>query len=159
MARMHAPFTAADVAANCRRLYSRKGVAGSLAPWFLKAASNQLATALAVLFDAWVQIGTLSAADALSIISPIPNSGAQPGSLDGLRCIAVGTLPAKLSACILEQCVSDWAEASSSRAAGQFGFRRRRSTAQATLVLRALQDQCCNVGQQLWACFVDFRQA
>ncbi|KAL4447354.1 hypothetical protein ABPG77_007387 [Micractinium sp. CCAP 211/92] len=43
-ARMHAPFTAADVAAHCRRLKARKAVAGSLAPWFLKAASNQLAS-------------------------------------------------------------------------------------------------------------------
>ena len=55
--------------------------------------------------------------------------------------IAVGTMPAKLMAMLLEQRVSDWAEASGSRAAGQFGFRRQRSTAQAALVLRAMQDQ------------------
>jgi len=68
-------------------------------------------------------------------------------------------MAAKLYAAILEQRLSDWAEASGSRAAGQFGFRRKRSTAQAALVLRTLQDQHRRQGQQLWACFVDFKQA
>ena len=129
---MHAPFTAADVAAHCRRLKGRKAVAGSVPPWYLKEAGTQLAHVLAATFNAWVRIGQLPAADALSIINPIPKPGAQPGSLDGLRGIAVGTLPAKLFACILEQRVSDWAEASGSRAAGSLAFgdgaaqRRRR---------------------------------
>jgi hypothetical protein len=60
---------------------------------------------------------------------------------------------------ILERRISDWAEASGSRATGQFGFRRQRSTAQAALVLRTLQDQHRSTGQQLWACFVDFKKA
>ncbi|KAL4855790.1 Retrovirus-related Pol polyprotein from type-2 retrotransposable element R2DM [Chlorella vulgaris] len=55
--------------------------------------------------------------------------------------------------------VSDWAEASDIRASGQFGFRRQRGTAHAALVLRTLQDQHRAEGQQLWACFVDFRKA
>ena len=156
---MHAPLTAADVATHCRRLKGRKAVAGSLPPWFLKAASSQLSHVLAAQFNAWIRVGQLSAAEALSIIFPIPKPGAKPGDLDGLRGIAVGTLPAKLFATILEQRISDWAEASGSRAAGQFGFRRRRSTAQAALVLRTLQDQYRRSGQQLWACFVDFKKA
>ena len=55
--------------------------------------------------------------------------------------MAIGTMAAKLYAAILEQRISDWAEASNFTAAGQFGFRRQRITAQAALVLRALQDQ------------------
>jgi len=156
---MHAPFTAAEVAADCRRLKSRKSVSGSLPPWFLKAAAQQLAPALAAQFNAWVRVGQLPAADALSLITPIPKPGSIPGDFDGLRGIAVGSLPAKLYAMILERRLSDWAEASGSRATGQFGFRRNRSTAQAALVLRTLQDQHRSSGQQLWACFVDFKKA
>ena len=122
---MHAPFTPAEGAAHCRQLRNRKAVAGSLPPWFLKAATAQLAPALAALFNAWVQMGQLSAADALSLITAIPKPGAAPDSCDGLRDIAVGTLPAKLFACIMERRISDWAEASGSKAAGQFGFRRQ----------------------------------
>jgi hypothetical protein len=156
---MRAPFTASEVAADARRVKPRKAVAGSLPPWFLKAAASQLAPALAAQFNAWVRVGQLPATEALSIVNPIPKAGAEPGSCDGLRGIAVGTLPAKLFAMILERRLSDWAEASGSRAAGQFGFRRRRSTAQAALVLRTLQDQHRSSGQQLWACFVDFKKA
>ena len=83
----------------------------------------------------------LADADALSIINPLPKPGAQPGCCDGLRSFAVGTLAAKLFAMILERRLSNWAEASGSRAAGQFGFRHCRSTAQAALMLRTLQDQ------------------
>ena len=106
-----------------------------------------------------MRIGQLAASDALSIINAIPKPGAAPGSCDGLRGIAVGTLPAKLFAAILERRLSDWAEASGSRAAGQFGFRRKRSTEQAAFVLRTLQEQHRQQGQQLWACFVDFKKA
>ena len=158
-ARMHTPFTPAEVAAHCRQLKNRKSVAGSLPPWFLKAATAQLAPALASLFNAWVRVGQLSAADALSLITAIPKPGAASDSCDGLRGIAVGTLPAKLFACIMERRISDWAEASGSRAAGQFGFRRQRSTGQAALVLRTLQDQHRSRGQKLFAVWVDFRKA
>jgi len=79
---------------------------------------------------------------------PHPQAGCDNGNCDGLRGIAAGTLEAKLFACIMEQRISDWAKASGSRAAGQFGFRRQRSIAQAALVLRCLQDQYRSSGQQ-----------
>lgn len=82
--------------------------------------------------------------------------GAAPDSCDGLRGIAVGTLPAKLFACIMERRISDLAEASVSRAACQFGFRRQRSTGQAAQVLRTLQDRHRSWGssrlQSGWTC-------
>ena len=102
-------------------------------------------------------MGQLATPDALSIIAPILKPGGDPTS--SLRGIAIGTMAAKLYAAILEQRISDWAEASNFRAAGQFGFRRLRGTAQAALVLRALRDQHRLRGQQLWGCFVDFKQA
>ena len=54
-----------------------------------------------------MRVGQLADADALSIINPLPKPGAQPGSCDGLRGIAVGTLAAELFAMILERRMSD----------------------------------------------------
>ncbi|KAI3428415.1 hypothetical protein D9Q98_007242 [Chlorella vulgaris] len=73
--------------------------------------------------------------------------------------LAVGTMPAKLFKLLLEERVSDRAEASGIRIGGQFGFRRQCGTAHAALVLRTLQDQQRAQGQQLWACSVDFFKA
>ena len=137
----------------------RKSVAGSLPPWFLKASAEQLAPVLAAQFNAWWRLGRLPPAEAVSHITAVLKPRADPTECSSYRGIAVGTLAAKLYAAILESRLSDWAEATGSRAAGQFGFRRKRSTAQAALVLRALQDQHRRSGRQLWACFVDFKQA
>jgi hypothetical protein len=156
---LHEPFTAEAVVEGSKRIKRRKAVAGTLPAWFLKAAAAELAPALAEMFNAWVRVGQLSAAEAVSIIQPILKPGGDPGSGGSWRGIAVGTLPAKLYAALLEQRISAWAEASGNRADGQFGFRRQRSTAQAALVLRTLQDQHRQGGQQLWVCFVDFKQA
>ena len=158
-ARLGSPITPAEVAAFASQAKPRKAVAGELPPWFLKAAAEQLAPVLAAVYTAWRRVGQLATPDALSIIAPILKPGGDPTSCSSLRGIAIGTMAAKLYAAILEQRISDWAEASNFRAAGQFGFRRQRGTAQAALVLRALQDQHRLRGQQLWGCFVDFKQA
>ena len=158
-ARLHSPFTATEVAAFASKLKQRKAVAGSLPPFFLKAAAEQLAPVLAAQYNAWWRLGQLPPSEAVSHITAVLKPGADPASCSSYRGIAVGGLAAKLYATILERRLSDWAEASGSRAAGQFGFRRKRSTAQAALVLRALQDQYRRSGQQLWAAWVDFKQA
>ena len=101
----------------------------------------------------------MPASEAVSHITAVLKPRADPTVCSSYRGIAVGTLAAKLYAAILECRLSDWAEATGSRATGQFGFRRKRGTAQAALVLRALQDQHRRSGRQLWACFVDFKQA
>jgi hypothetical protein len=158
-ANMHQPFRLAEVAAQAKRVNGRKSVAGSLPPWLLKAASPQLAPALTAQFNAWHRVGQLPCRDGISIINPIPKPGGDTTSCDSLRGIAVGTLAAKLYATVLEARVSDWAEASGNRASGQFGFRRKRSTGQAAFLLRTLQEQHRQGGQELWVCFVDFKQA
>lgn len=158
-ANMHGPFRVAEVSALARRVRGRKSVAGSLPPWLLKAAVPQLAPALTAQFNAWGRVGQLPASEGVSIINPIPKPGGDPNSCDSLRGIAVGTLAAKLYASVLEVRVSEWAEASGSRASGQFGFRRKRSTGQAAFMLRTLQEQHRRGKQRLWACFIDFKQA
>ena len=81
----------------------------------------------------------------------IPKAGGDPSSCSSLRGIVLWAA--------LEQRLSDWAEASSSRAEGQFGSRRKCSTARAAFVLRALRDQHRSSGKQSFACFDDFQQA
>ncbi|KAL4855747.1 Type-1 glutamine synthetase 1 [Chlorella vulgaris] len=89
LAAMHAPCTAAQVAAACKRVKGRKAVAGSLQPWFPKAAATELAPVLTAQFNAWVRVGQLSTSAAVSLITPIPKPGAAVGSLNGLRGIAL----------------------------------------------------------------------
>ena len=71
----------------------------------------------------------------------------------------MGTLPAKLFAAILDRRVTAWAEAEGLRAEGQFGFRRKRSCAQAAFILRTTIERQRAQGGKLYACFVDFKKA
>ncbi len=54
--------------------------------------------------------------------------------------------------------MSDYAEEAGLRAEGYFGVRRRRGTAHAVFVC-TLQEQQRRLGEELWVCFVDFKQA
>ena len=173
-AQMEAPFTPAEVITLVLRTPMRKAVFGPLAPWLLKQelVREQMAPLISSELNAWRRVGRLPLGDASSSLALVPKprkpgSSAPPGPAD-LRGIAVGALMAKLYAAGLERRVSDHAEAAGSHAEGQFGFRRRRSTEQAILALRTvmeryrLQRQRGGGGQprtQLWACFVDFKQA
>lgn len=156
---MHAPFAIKEVSAAIKRTPLRKAVVGMLTPWLAKAAEPRLAVVLAAEFQAWRRVGRLPACAAVSSITPIPKPGGDPSSCDSLRGIAVGTLPAKAYASILERRVSDYTEAAGARAQGQFGFRRGRGPEQAALVLRTAQEVHRESGQQLWVCYVDFKQA
>ncbi|KAI3434647.1 hypothetical protein D9Q98_002712 [Chlorella vulgaris] len=177
-ASMDAPFTAAELLAVARHTPRRKAVVGPLAPWLLKPASQHLAPLLAAEFNAWRRVGCLPPADALSAIALVPKIATTPTQPSDFRGIAVGALPAKLYASVLESRVSEHAEAAGVHAAGQFGFRRGRSTEQAVLVLRTVVDSCrprrrqhlqqqerrqqrqqSGGTGQLWAAFVDFQQA
>ena len=91
--------------------------------------------------------------------SPTSPSLAQPPATQ-LAARHRGWHTAKLYAALLERRVSDWAEGTGQCASCQFGFRCQRSTSHAHLVLRTLQDGYRVTGSaQLWACFVDFKQA
>ena len=158
-AAMHGPFEVAEVVAAAERVKVRKAAAGCLPPWLLRPAATQLAPALTAQFSAWRRVGRLAAAECGRIITPIPKGTAPPASCADLRGIAVGTLSARVYAAVLERRVSDWAEAAGIRSEGQFGFRRRRGTSHAAFVLRTLQEQARLLGGELWACFVDFKQA
>lgn len=156
---LNTPFTEADVVEAVRKTKNGKAVVGPLKPVVLKALGPLVAPALAALFNACVRVGRLPPAWALSAITPIPKAGSDTNTCDGHRGIAVGTLPAKLFASILDRRLSDWAEAAQVRADGQFGFRRTRSCAQAAFVLRTTIERTRARGGKLYACFVDFTKA
>lgn len=156
---LNTPFTEADVLEAVRKTKNGKVVVGPLKPVVLKRVAPLLASALAALFNACVRVGRLPPAWALSAITPIPKAGCDTNICDGYRGIAVGTLPAKLFASILDCRLSNWAEASRVRAEGQFGFRRKRSCAQAAFVLRTTIERVRARGGKLYACFVDFQKA
>ena len=180
---MEAAFTAEEVASLARRTAQRKAVFGPLAPWLHKQACAQLAPLAAAEFNAWQRIGRLPRGDAHSAIALVAKTSS-PTQPSDLRGIAVGALLAKLFAAGLERRVTAHTEAAGLHAEGQFGFRRQRSTEQAALALRTViechrqQRQCGGSstrseqpqrrhtrrrrqrgGSQLWACFVDFKQA
>ena len=181
-AQLHAPFTPEEVVQLARRTPVRKSVVGPLAPWLLRPACQHLAPLLSAEFNAWRRVSRLPLCDARSSIALVPKPGGTPASPADLRGIAVGALLAKLYAAGLERRVTDHAEAAGVHADGQFGFRRHRSTEQAILALRTVME-CYRLQRrrgssgsgsngsgssgsgsrqrsvQLWACFVDFKQA
>ena len=156
---LHQPFSPEEVLKASARTSGRKAVTNCLPPWLLKACPTLLAPLLAAEFNSWQRVGSLPTEEALSIITPILKAGGNPQDFGSYRGIAVGSLPAKLYASVLERRASDHTESNNSRATGQYGFRRERSTTQAAFVLRTLIEQHRAEGVPLWTCFVDFKQA
>ena len=93
-------------AAAAQRVKARKAVAGSLPAWLMRPAAALLSPALTAQYNAWARLGRVAAAECGSIITSIPKGSAPPASCADLRGIAVGTLPAKLYASLLESRVS-----------------------------------------------------
>ena len=83
----------------------RKAVAGSMF-WLLQPATAQLASMLTAHFEAWWRVQRVAASESVSHISPITKGSGIPESCGDLRGIAMGTLPAKVYATILEQRLS-----------------------------------------------------
>ena len=155
----HHEFTPTQVEAAIRRTRNRASVVGPLKPVVAKRFAAMLAPVLADLFTACARVECLPDFWACSAITPIPKSDADTTQPDGHHGIAVGTLPAKLYAAVLDRHIADWAESAGVRAEGQFGFRRRRGCAHAALVLRATIEHLRARGLRLYACFVDFQKA
>ncbi len=166
-AHMEEPFTPDELIELIKSTPTRKAVVGPLAPWLLRLTSEQLAPSLAAELNSWRRVGRLPSSEARSAIALVPKSASASKPAD-LRGIAVGALLAKLYACGLERRVTEHAEAAGMHAEGQFGFRRQRSTEQAIFALRTITESTRirhrrrrrgQPSHQLWACFVDFKQA
>lgn len=158
-AALQAPFSTAEVDAAIGRTRNRAAVVGPLKPPVLKRVRTVMAPVLADLFNACARVGCLPGCWAVSAITPIPKTDVASAECSNYRGIAVGTLPAKLYAAALDRRLTGWAEGVGVRAEGQFGFRRKRSCAQAALVLRATIERCRARRQPLYAAFIDFQKA
>lgn len=155
---LNQPFTAADIVGGASMLRKGSSTLGFLSVEALRAAAPLLAPAVAALFNACAQVGSLPPAWALCAITPIHKSGSvtEPGNYRG---IAVGTVLAKMYATLLNSRLTRWAEANNLRAAGQAGFREDHRCSDQLLVLRTAIEQQRSVKAPLYTCFVDFRKA
>ena len=156
---LHAPFDAPELCAVARRMKNGKAVLGALKPVLLKAALDQLAPALTALLNACVRIGCLPLVWAVSALTPIRKPDADHLHCDGYRGIAVGTLPAKLHAAILDDRIVSFTEAAGIRASGQAGFRKSFGCNDQQFAMRAIIERQRARGQRLYVCYVDFKQA
>lgn len=124
----------------------------------LSIAAAQLAPCIACIFNACQRVAALPRSWALCGITPIHKGGdtQDPGNYRG---IAVGSLLAKLYACILNELLMKWTEQHQLRARGQAGFRRDHRTTDQTFVVRTLIEKAKADRQPLYSCFVDFKKA
>ena len=152
------PFTSADVVRSINLLHRGSSTLGFLSVDAFRAAAPLLAAAVAALFNACAQVGSLPPAWALCAITPIHKSGpvTDPGNYRG---IAVGTVLAKMYATLLNSRLTRWAEANNLRAAGQAGFRADHRCSDHLLVLRSAIEQQRSAKAPLYTCFVDFKKA
>ena len=88
-----------------------------------------------------------------------PQGGGDTQDPGNYRGIAVGSLLAKLYACILNELLMKWTEQHQLRARGQAGFRRDHRTTDQTFVVRTLIEKAKADRQPLYSCFVDFKKA
>ena len=155
---LNQPFTAADIVAGASMLRRGSSTLGFLSVEALRAAAALLAPAVAALFNACAQVGSLPPAWALCAITPIHKDGArtEPGNYRG---IAVGTVLAKMYATLLNFRLTRWAEANNLRAAGQAGFREDHRCTDNLLIMRTVIEQQRSVKASLYTCFIDFRKA
>ncbi len=155
---MNQPFTAAEIVGIASKLRRGSATLGFLSVEALRAAAPLLAPVVAALFNACAQVGSLPPAWALCAITPIHKSGAktEPGNYRG---IAVGTVPAKMYATLLNVRLTRWTEVNNLRAAGQAGFREDHRCTDNLLILRTVIEQQRAVQAPLYTCFVDFRKA
>ena len=90
---------------------------------------------------------------------PVPKAKGCQQDKDNYRGIAVSNAIGKIFSLSIMHRLDDWAEYCGMRAAGQFGFRKERSTSDASFLLNHLIDQHRARGQPLYVAFIDFKKA
>ena len=155
---LNSPFTAGAVQQAIGALRGGKATVGLLKLDALSVAAAQLAPCLASVFNACQRVAALPRGWALCGITPIHKGGdtSDPGNYRG---IAVGSLLAKLYACMLNEKLMRWTEQHQLRARGQAGFRKDHRTTDQTFVVRTLIEKAKADKQPLYSCFVDFKKA
>jgi hypothetical protein len=155
---LNTPFTAASVLQGIQSLHGGKATVGMLKLDALSVAAAELAPCIAAIFNASQRAEAIPRGWALCGITPIHKGGDvnDPGNYRG---IAVGSLLAKLYACMLNEKLMKWTERHGLRARGQAGFRKDHRTTDQTFVVRTLIEKAKANKQPLYSCFVDFKKA
>ena len=153
------PITPADVLAALKGLRRRKasGIDGLLSVFLLDAPSQlaePIASALSATFHS-----SFPAPPNCQVVHPIFKGKGDPLDPNNYRCLSVSPVLTKLYAMVLEARLARWAEASSSRAPTQAGFRRNHRTTDHTFTLHTLISQARAEKRPLYTCFVDFKKA
>ena len=151
-------FSVEEVATAIKKTRNGASVLGLIKPQLLKAAPV-LIPALTACLNACAEVGSFPNLWAMSAITALPKAGSDPTLCDGYRGIAVGTLPSKIYAAVLNNRVAPWAEMSKIRAEGQFGFRKGRGTGHAAFVLRSVVESVRAEKKKAYVCYVDFKKA
>lgn len=118
-----------------------------------------LVPVLTRLFNAVLKRGCYPETWATAAMTPILKSKGNATVHDDYRGIAVGAAMGRLYSIVINNRLDAWAEASTRRAVGQFGFRQKRSTVDAAFVLRHTIEMRRHEGKPLFCAFIDFKKA
>ena len=158
-AELNNPFAAEEVSAGIKTLKRRKAMVGSLDLDLIAPVAEEVAPALAAIFNAVARLRSMPADMALGVITMVLKKGGNASNLDEHRAITVCTLLGKLYSTCLNLRLVQWGEGAGVRAAGQTGFRPDHRTTDNVLVLRVLTERHRAEQQPLFCAFVDFRKA
>ena len=140
------------------RMRSGSSSVGILTPSALKVASIEVITCFTTLLSKCAHVGAVPECWARCAVTPVYKSGSLQ-SADNYRGIAIGTLPAKVYAAVIERRLTEYLEANNLRAQGQAGFRRNHRCADQMFILNSLITRARKNKSTLFTCFVDFRKA
>ena len=143
------------------RKNSSPGVDGIPAEWYRFAsheANSRFVQAMTNLFNLIWKTSYPSQWAAAALV-PVPKSKGSVYDKDNYRGLAVSNSIGKIfSLCMLRR-PDDWSEEFNLRAAGQYGFRSGRGTADASFILNHIVDKYRENKKPLFVAFVDFKKA
>eukprot|EP00798_Chlamydomonas_sp_ICE-L_P028679 gene28679-biopygen32588 len=143
------------------RKNSSPGVDGIPAEWYRFAsheANSRFVQAMTNLFNLIWKTSYPSQWAAAALV-PVPKSKGSVYDKDNYRGLAVSNSIGKIfSLCMLRR-LDDWSEEFNLRAAGQYGFRSGRGTADASFILNHIVDKYREKKKPLFVAFVDFKKA
>ncbi len=96
---------------------------------------------------------------AAAALVPVPKSKGSVYDKDNYRGIAVSNSMGKIFSLSMLHRLDEWAEEFKLRAAGQYGFRSGRGTADASFILNHILDRYRDTRKALYVAFVDFKKA
>ena len=142
-------LTSTEVMGALARMRYGSSSVGMLTPSALKVASIEVIACITTLLSKCAHVGAVQECWARCAVTPVHKSGSLQ-SADNYRGIAIGTLPAKVYAAVIERRLNDYLEANNLRAQGQAGFRRDHRCADQMFILNSLITQARRINPLLF---------